>query len=338
MENFCIVSVIIPVYNVAAYLTDSLDSVIHQSYENIEIIIIDDGSTDESGRICDEYAKADNRIRVVHQENMGLSAARNAGLDMVTGDAIVFLDSDDNYHRDYVRLMTEAMINEGADLVLCKYSLHRSTGRMRQTGREKTYPSSKSQTYNRVHALQALADGTIDHVAWNKLYRKNLWESIRYPIGQVYEDLYTTFQVINLCNKLCVLDKPLYLKRKREGSITEIWTKKNIEDWLIARSHFECFVNDNIPEIFTQYQAFQLRRSRLCRMVSCYVRYSWENGDSEQYSRILRARIVDMGKAIGVGKCDIRVRLSYWMVCSCPLALRASSFFYYLIRRYSRNN
>ena len=104
-----IVSIIIPVYNVAPYLVEALDSVVHQSYGNLEIIIIDDGSTDGSAEICDDYARRDRRIRLIHQENKGIGAARNVGLDIMNGEAVAFLDSDDAYDPDFIEAMVSAM-------------------------------------------------------------------------------------------------------------------------------------------------------------------------------------------------------------------------------------
>ena len=123
MEIGGLVTIIIPVYNTAPYLLEALDSVIQQDYSNLEIIIIDDGSTDGSEKICDIYAEKDSRIRVIHQENKGLSCARNTGLDIMSGDSVAFLDSDDVLHPTYVKTMVAAMCRKKTDLVVCRYSI-----------------------------------------------------------------------------------------------------------------------------------------------------------------------------------------------------------------------
>lgn len=128
--NVPLVSVIIPVFNSKVYISEALDSVINQTYKNLEIIIIDDGSTDGSGKICDEYAEKDNRIRVFHQKNIGVSAARNAGLDLAAGDFLAFLDSDDAYELTFIDSMMTAMIQNNADIVMCRYTEHKTTGKM----------------------------------------------------------------------------------------------------------------------------------------------------------------------------------------------------------------
>ena len=127
--NAPLVSVIIPVYNVAPFLNEALDSVIHQTYTNLEILIIDDGSTDESGEICDKY-KRDQRVQVIHQENRGLSAARNIGLDMMTGDIVAFLDSDDKYNKDYISRLLISMEQHGSDITICKFSNHKTLDKL----------------------------------------------------------------------------------------------------------------------------------------------------------------------------------------------------------------
>ena len=125
-----LVSVIIPVYNVESYLEEALDSVLNQSYDNLEIIIIDDGSTDSSGQICDNYEKKDERVYVIHQEHRGLSAARNTGLDIMTGEAVAFLDSDDAFNQDFIKVLADIMEKENVDVVVCNHTVHNTIDKM----------------------------------------------------------------------------------------------------------------------------------------------------------------------------------------------------------------
>jgi glycosyltransferase involved in cell wall biosynthesis len=251
MDICGLVSIIIPIYNVAAYIEESLESVIYQTYCNLEILLVDDGSTDGSGKMCDEYEKRDSRIRVVHQDNRGLSAARNTGLNMMSGDAVAFLDSDDALMPDYIEKMVATMVKENADLVLCKYLTYRTTGRMIGESIDKERPLIPGGIYDHISSLQAMVDGKFNHSAWNKLYSRKLWDSIRYPEGQVYEDIATTFKIVSRCDKICVLDDPLYRYRKRPGSILETHSSKNVNDWLSSCSLFEAFVEHNIPDVFS---------------------------------------------------------------------------------------
>ena len=124
------VSIIIPVYNMKDYLEEAIESVISQTYKNIEIIIIDDGSNDGSEKICDDYSRLDSRIKVIHQENKGLSAARNKGLEIMTGDYVAYLDPDDVYHPKMIEMLHDKMINEDVDCVICNFISRRTTKKL----------------------------------------------------------------------------------------------------------------------------------------------------------------------------------------------------------------
>ena len=330
MDICGLASIIIPVYNVAAYIEESLESVLHQTYRNLEILLIDDGSTDGSEKICDEYEKRDSRIRVVHQENRGLSAARNTGLNMMSGDAVAFLDSDDALMPDYIEKMVASMVKENADLVLCKYLTYRTTGRMSGEGVDRVRPLIAGGIYDHVTALQAMADRQFNHSAWNKLYSRKLWDGIRYPEGQVYEDIATTFQIVSRCDKICILDNPLYRYRKRPGSILETHSSRNVNDWLSSCSRFEAFVEQNIPDIFSKEQLKNLRQWRINGMVSYYIQLY--DKDAE-YCKTLRSRIIDEGKEYGIGDYGLRRKLFYWIVCSCPGLLYMVCPAYSILRR-----
>lgn len=336
IENDCLVSVIIPVFNEKQFLNEALDSVIYQSYDNLEIIIIDDGSTDGSGEICDGYSRNDNRIRVIHQKNRGLSAARNTGINIATGDFIAFLDSDDAYHPEFVETMVGAAIKGGVNLVVCKFTVHRTIGKMNLENRErKIKPSICSGLYDRVDSLRFLVDGRIDSTAWNKLYDRSLWQGIRYPEGHVYEDVATTYKIIDLCDRICVVDQPLLSHRKHRGSITDTSSQQNINDKILASSQFTSFVEDNTPKIFTQEQLERRLQSNLNAMISLFIRCS-ERSPSDVYRERLRKRIIKAGAEIGISRCQIRTRIGYQMVCSCPWLLRYVFQGYSIARRLTR--
>ena len=139
-------------YNAKNYLRETIDSLINQTYKNLEIILINDGSTDDSGEICEEYAAKDKRVRVFHQSNKGVSATRNAGLDLMTGDFVAFLDSDDAYQPNCIEKMMDAMTRAEADIVACKYTEQKTIGQMSLNGREKIYPPIKPGSYDTASA------------------------------------------------------------------------------------------------------------------------------------------------------------------------------------------
>ena len=200
-----LISVIIPAYNVSFYIRKCLDSVINQTYTNLEIIIVDDGSTDSTGAICDEYMSLDNRITVVHQNNAGLSVARNVGLDIAKGDFIAFLDSDDWISPTMYEEMCILAIKTGADIVECK-SVDCPYGKA-----PGIYEDSDSIiSYNTENTFDALCDHKIRFEVWNKLWRRDVIGDIRFIKGQVSEDVHFDRLVFLNAKKYVTIDKTLH--------------------------------------------------------------------------------------------------------------------------------
>lgn len=181
------ISVIVPVYNVEPYLKKCLDSIVNQTYEDLEILVIDDGSTDKSGQICDEYAEWDERVRVFHTDNKGLSAARNLGLKEAKGEWIEFVDSDDWVDRDYCKLPLELANIHNADLIIFRFRKIRGINR-----RWRIKPGKKTTE----DALRLIHEEA-SVVVWNKLFRRSLFNGISFPIGKLYEDNAVTHQLIH---------------------------------------------------------------------------------------------------------------------------------------------
>lgn len=333
MEDSLLVSVIIPVYNVRPYLTEAVESVLNQSYKKLEIILIDDGSTDGSGDICDEFSKKDNRILVLHQENKGLSCARNKGLDMMSGDAVAFLDSDDAYHPEFVQSMVYAIVHQSADLVVCKYTGIKCEGSLQKQDVEKGYPLIGAGVYCRKDILRALAENLVNQSVWNKLYKRELWDDTRYPEGHVYEDRCTTFRILNVCKKISVLDDILYLHRIHPGSITDTYSQKNISDWLLSFSLFNSFIESNIPEIYDNNHLKNIQRSQLHVMINGYYRIS---DSTKQYRKVLRQQIIDLERKVGYEARIGRIDLQYFFIRYCPYISTLYSRIY-LLKRHINN-
>lgn len=334
MENGCLVSVIIPVFNVKPYLIEALDSVINQTYTNLEIIIIDDGSSDGSDEICNKYARIDKRVIVIHQENKGLSSARNAGLDMMNGEAVVFLDSDDKLHPEFIRTMLAVMIREVSEVVLCKYTVQNMTDRLIRHKKEEAYPILEEGLYKRECALRALADGRINLSVWNKIYKRELWDNLRFRDGYVYEDIESTYRVFDSCNQIYVLDQPYYLHRIRPESITATYSYRNINDWVFALTQFEAFIQANIPEVFSQTQLKKIRESQFHVMITGFVRLSAGTAtERRQYSKQLRRQVIYLGKELDIREGGFRTEINYWMIRFCPGLLRSGYFLYRFARK-----
>ena len=218
------VSVVIPVYNVGKYLLKCLDSVIHQTLSDIEILLIDDGSTDESGRICDEYSKRDKRIRVIHKKNEGLSSARNAGIIESTAPFLMFIDSDDWVEPDFCEKPYCTAIKNNADLVLFSFNIHRSSGEIiiKETGMHEGLLSEEQAIYYNVFFA---------HAAWLGLYRRELLNQIRFPVGKLFEEAATSHRIIHVAQRIWLINENLYNYRTgRPGSITSEPNTKTHQD------------------------------------------------------------------------------------------------------------
>lgn len=331
MENKGLVSVIIPVYNVRPYIEEALDSVLAQSYKDLEILVIDDGSTDGSGEVCDRYAEKDERIRVFHQANRIVGAARNVGLDRMTGEMVAFLDPDDAYHPSFIEEMVFAMEREKVDVVICRYTVQKTVGELNYTEGERTYPLIAQGRYDRAGALSALVKGLINTSVWNKLYRRELWEELRFVEGYVYEDNVPTYKVFSLSQNNYVLNRTLYLHRERPGSITATVSQSNLADQLLSCSQVFAFVQDNTPRLFTPQQLKLVCQSYLNGMMSGYIRYCGKyRGDA--FAKEARRQIIVFGRKIGIDNVKFRMRVAYCMLCFCPWLLRLLYPVYHSIR------
>ena len=183
-----LVSVIVPVYNVAPYLREALDSVVNQTYKDLEIIIVDDGSDDGSASICEEYASSDPRIKLIHQANNGLSGARNTGLESATGDFVSFVDSDDSVSPVFIEKLVNAINSASASIAICRYSAIFASGSMDGVAASSVFPIINDGLYYRHEAIKLLVDEKLSVNVCNKLFRRELWSDVRFPEGHFYED------------------------------------------------------------------------------------------------------------------------------------------------------
>ncbi len=226
-----LISVIVPIYNVEDYLVKSVDSILNQTYENLEIILVDDGSTDMSGAMCDSFKEQDERIKVIHKKNGGLSDARNAGLDIATGDYIGYVDSDDWIEPDMFELMVTNCEKYGSDVAACRYSkvykdftVNESTDLILHMTREEALETYICENLER----------PIYNSVWSKLFKRDLVKDYRFPVGKKSEDImYTTKAFCNM-NSCVYIDKALYnYVCDREGSIMAVKNGKHmLEDEL----------------------------------------------------------------------------------------------------------
>ena len=242
------ISVIVPVYNVEPYLRECIDSILSQTYRDFELILVDDGSPDNCGAICDEYAEKDTRIRVIHQENGGLSAARNAGLDIARGEYVTFVDSDDKVSSRYLECLYKMLINNEADVSTCRALFSRSM----PVSADCTPSADCCELLPGKVACQQpyLSGGIIDVTAWGKLYARHLWDDIRFPVGKIHEDQAVVPILLYKAEKVAASQDKLYFYRIVESSIMhKPFTLKRYDDIDAVDNCIEFFVRRDEYEI-----------------------------------------------------------------------------------------
>ena len=258
------ISIIVPVYNVDKYLENCIESILSQTFKDFELILVNDGSTDNSGKICDIYDKKDCRIRVIHKNNAGLSSARNTGLDIACGKYIGFVDSDDSIHPRMYEILYDLIKKYDSDISCCNY--------------KKIYNIFKCE-YENVNSLEVIEMSNVEAIknlydkelgvklviACNKLYRKSLFNKIRYKVGRLHEDEFMAHRILYNCKKITYVDNELYYYLQREGSIMSKISYKRKVDTLLSKSDRMRFCNkvgltsmsDNICKTY-EFEFFNL--------------------------------------------------------------------------------
>ena len=234
-----LITVIVPVYKVEPYLQKCVDSIINQTYTNLEMILIDDGSPDRCPTICDEYAQKDNRIKVIHQDNSGLAQVRNVGIDNAQGEYITFIDSDDFVVPNYVELLYKGLDKFNAEMSIASLCIYRDVAKFeKSTEPDDFFEISKEKCIEQYTSIKT--NPFIS--AWNKLYKRELFSSIRYPNGKLYEDAFTTYKLIDKAKKIVFTPSKLYFYRINPQSILgQSFNEKHYEMVEAFRSGFEFF-------------------------------------------------------------------------------------------------
>lgn len=237
-----LISIIIPVYNVEKYIHECVESVVNQTYKNLEIILVDDGSTDSSGKLCDEFAEKCERIRVIHKTNGGLSSARNAGIEVATGDYLFFLDSDDYITRNAIEVLYSVAIENDADISIGR--MERTTLRYNSACCD-NISKSEINLYTSQEALVEMLYGrNYSTSAGGKLFRRGLFDDLEFPDGRFSEDLFTIYKTILRTKRVCYVSVLVYCYYyRREGSIVvSKYSKKHLE----AIEAVDNIVNDTL--------------------------------------------------------------------------------------------
>ena len=243
-----LISIIVPVYKVEKYLEKCVKSILNQTFADFELILVDDGSPDQCGKMCDEYAKMDDRVKVIHKENGGLSDARNAGINLASGKYISFVDSDDYISNDMYELLYDLITTYDADISICDY--HRiSEEDWCQRIISETH-ENEIHCFNQETALkELLLERKIDNHAWGKLYKRQLFENVQFPKGINYEDIGTTYLLFSKSNKIVYSNLKKYYYLIRKGNITGTKNESNIRDYMNMTSKRYKFIYKNFPEL-----------------------------------------------------------------------------------------
>ena len=231
-------------YNVEKYLNRCIDSIIEQTYKKIEIILVDDGSTDSCPQICDDYEKKDNRVKVIHKQNGGLSDARNVGTDIAKGEYITYIDSDDFVTKDYCEFLYNNMIRFKADMSICKHYILFENGSKIDTGTVKIYVLNNKEAFDKL-----LYSDDLDVSAWSKLYKRELFRDIRYPKGRLYEDSATTYKLIDKCINIVFESEPKYVYAIRNDSITNNTFNKSKMDLISSTNEMCDYIERKFPDL-----------------------------------------------------------------------------------------
>lgn len=220
-----LISVVIPVYNVENYLRECLDSIINQNYKNLQIILVDDGSTDDSSYICDEYGNKDKRIEVYHKENGGLSDARNYGMAMAKGDWILFVDSDDYLLKEACSRLMQLALSSDAEMAVCDVCKFEDGHNP-----EKKDLSGIRLEFTAKQGVEAYFYRKIPGYAHGKLIKRNVLNGIQFPYGKLFEDAFVVYKIMEKCRKIVVTRDNLYCYRQRSGSIVNsVFTKRQMD-------------------------------------------------------------------------------------------------------------
>lgn len=281
-----LVSVIVPVYNVERYLHKCIQSIVNQSYKNLEIILVDDGSTDMSRGICQSFAQKDKRIFIECKKNGGLSSARNYGLEKAKGEYVCFIDGDDYVHPDMIKILYKEICNSGEDFVYCQYQ--------KVNENEEYYFEELAQQYTTVvqskkEAFHVLLSEELEiKLAWNKLYKKSLFNDVKYKEGYLHEDEYIIHHLLNKVEKIKKINLKLYYYIQREGSIMSSLSIKRMTDTIEAYEDRIKLIK-NEPELSEFLYMSMLTLLSLCKTLYIKMKNGMNQEDTEIANKILKS-------------------------------------------------
>lgn len=237
------ISIIVPVFNVENYIHDCIDSILTQTWQDFELILVNDGSSDRSGEICDEYSKKDNRITVIHKENGGQSSARNRGIDIAKGDYIGFIDSDDWINRDMYKVLYEKAIETDSEISACNIIEYQKDSSKRFFSQDTTdYLYGRNEAMSEIYLNERLTFSPC-----NKIYKRELFKEICFKEGYILEDMDFAYKIIHLCNKIHYTGQALYNYRYNDNStLRKAFSKKRLDEYQVRKDMYTFYL-ENYP-------------------------------------------------------------------------------------------
>lgn len=305
-----LVTVVIPIYKVEKYLNRCIESVVKQTYKNLEIILVDDGSPDRCPQMCEEWKQKDSRIKVIHRENGGLAAARNSGINVAQGQYIAFVDSDDYMHPEYIEILYHIMKEENADLVACDHQ---------EVGAEEiiSMPKIGINGIKKKH-LEEVTPVTIGITAWNKLYKKQLFDEVRYPEGKIHEDAGVWWRIVYRTKHIAAVSNVLYYYCVNMDSI--------------MRKEFSMKHMDLIDVLYDEYEEFKTIDKNIAAeiMEKCMNSFvaiykglvesrNWTEENKKVFLKEYREKLQEYVKIKGISS---KNKIKHMLYCWYPKAIR----------------
>ena len=302
-----LISIIVPVYNVEEYLPRCVESILAQTYKNLEIILVDDGSTDHSGEICDAYRGKDARIRVIHKKNGGLSDARNAGLDIMTGEYVACIDSDDFVSPFFISNLWIALDKSESDMA-SSWFVEYYNGDIVPSAQEVELAKVKELSREKYFEKLLYQDG-VEISAWGKLYKSEYYQNVRYPVGKLYEDVSTTYLLIEKAQKIAVISNVDYYYFQRKNSIAQTEFSMRKMDAINNMRIFGAFIEEKYPNLM---DAFECRYfNTVCNILFQIDEPEFEKAKKDLWNDVKRCRFDVLRNANARLKSRLAATVSY---------------------------
>lgn len=295
------ISIIVPVYKVEPYIHKCIDSILNQTFKDFELILVDDGSPDNCGNICDEYAEKDKRVVVIHKKNGGLSSARNAGLDIARGEYIGFVDSDDYIESDMYELLYNICVENMCEIASCSSIIYFPDRTVVNGGHGLII-------HDKFNAMKTMLEGELyDEVVWVKLFKKSVIGDIRFPLGRIYEDTAFTYKLIDRAQRICTKGEAKYNYIKRENSTMDRAVKTVKIDAVLVYEEMYKFMENKYPEL-CDIVALKLANNSMSIMNSIIYNKTFDS-NKEKYYNVANTLKKYFRKTIGLSEYSRNVKI-----------------------------